>query len=80
MVTTNVIDPNDHSGQQPLEIDFRVRTDSRSPVMADLSAAGIWLAIEERDQFTACLGQNNENVFLLIAHLDDPRRQLVETK
>jgi phospholipid transport system substrate-binding protein len=75
IVATQLIDPNDNSGQQPLEVDFRVRTDSGKPVVVDFSVAGIWLALEERDQFTAFLGQNNGNVHTLISHLSDLAKQ-----
>ena len=75
IVATQLIDPNDNSGQQPLEVDFRVRTDTGKPVVVDFSVAGIWLALEERDQFTAFLGQNNGNVRTLIAHLSDLAKQ-----
>ena len=37
--------------------------------MIDFSVAGIWLAIEERDQFSAFLGQNNGSIPTLISHL-----------
>jgi len=75
IVATQLIDPNDNSGQQPLEVDFRVRTDSGKPVVVDFSVAGIWLALEERDQFTAFLGQNNGNFHTLISHLSDLAKQ-----
>jgi len=75
IVATQLIDPNDHSGRPPLEVDFRVRTDRGSPVVTDFSVAGIWLALEERDQFTAFLGQNNGNVKLLVSHLDELAKQ-----
>ena len=75
IVATALIDPNDHSGQQPLEVDFRVRTDAGKPVVVDFSVAGIWLALEERDQFTAFLGQNGGNVRTLITHLNELARQ-----
>ena len=75
IVATQLIDPSDKSGQQPLEVDFRVRTDSGKPVVVDFSVAGIWLALEERDQFTAFLGQNNGNINTLIAHLRDLAKQ-----
>ena len=65
IVATQLIDPNDHSGQPPLEVDFRVRTDTGKPVVTDFSVAGIWLAIEERDQFTSFLGQNGGNIAML---------------
>lgn len=70
VVATLLVDPNDHSGQ-PLQVDFRVRTDTGHPVLVDFSVAGIWLALEERDQFVAFLDQNNGSVPLLIAHLHD---------
>ena len=76
IVATQLIDPNDNSGQQPLEVDFRVRTDAGGkPVVVDFSVAGIWLALEERDQFTAFLGQNNGNIHTLIAHLSELAKQ-----
>src|SRR5579863_4334358 len=75
IVATQLIDPNDKSDQQPLEVDFRVRTDSGKPVVVDFSVAGIWLALEERDQFTAFLGQNNGNIHTLISHLSELAKQ-----
>ena len=74
IVTTQLVDPNDRSGQQPLEVDFRVLTDGGKFVVIDFSVAGIWLAIEERDQFSAFLGQNNGNISTLISHLRDLAR------
>lgn len=58
----------------PMEIDFRVRTDGAKPVLVDMGVAGIWLALAQRDQFTAVLGQNNGDIKALIAHLDQARR------
>jgi phospholipid transport system substrate-binding protein len=75
IVATQMIDPADHSGQEPLEVDFRVRTDGPRPVVVDVSVAGVWISIEERDQFVAFLGQNNGNVRLLISHLSELARQ-----
>jgi len=75
IVATQLIDPNDKSDQQPLEVDFRVRTDSGKPVVVDFSVAGIWLALEERDQFTSFLGQNNGNIHTLISHLSELAKQ-----
>ncbi len=75
VVKTALINPNDHSGQTPLEVDFRVRTDQGAPVVTDFSVAGIWLSVEERDQFIAFLGQNNGNIHTLITHLNDVAKQ-----
>ena len=69
IVQTMLIDPN--SSQQPAEVDFRVRTDTGKPVLVDVAYQGIWLSLEERDQFVAFLGQNNGNVRTLIAHLSE---------
>ncbi|HKU65570.1 MAG TPA: ABC transporter substrate-binding protein [Rhizomicrobium sp.] len=69
IVQTMLIDPN--SNQQPAEVDFRVRTDTGKPVLVDVAYQGIWLSLEERDQFVAFLGQNNGNVRTLIAHLSE---------
>ena len=75
IVSTVLIDPNDHSGQAPAEVDFRVSTSAGKPVVIDFAYAGIWLAIEERDSFTAFLGQNNGNVQTLIGHMNEMAKQ-----
>ncbi len=75
IVATQLIDPKDQSGQAPLEMDFRVRTDGGKPVVTDFSVAGIWLALEERDQFTSFLGQNGGTIHALIGHLADLAKQ-----
>jgi phospholipid transport system substrate-binding protein len=75
IVSTALIDPNDRSGQPPLEVDFRVRTDTGNPVVTDFSVSGIWLALEERDQFTSFLGQNGGNITNLNSHLNDLAKQ-----
>jgi phospholipid transport system substrate-binding protein len=66
-----MIDPTDHSGQPPLEVDFRVRTDTGKPEITDLGVAGVWLAIAERDQFGAFLSKNHGDINALVAHLHD---------
>jgi phospholipid transport system substrate-binding protein len=76
IVTTNLIDPKDRSGQPPAEVDFRVRTNTGKPEVIDVAYAGIWLTLEERDQFTAFLGQNGGNVRTLVANLDSMTKQI----
>jgi phospholipid transport system substrate-binding protein len=73
VVMTMLKDPNDHSGQQPLEVDFRVRSDSGKPMLVDFSVAGMWLALEERDQFVAFLDHNDGSIPKLIEHLNQLR-------
>jgi ABC-type transporter MlaC component len=69
IVQTQLIDAS--SSQAPAEVDFRVRTDTGKPVLVDVAYQGVWLSLEQRDQFVAFLGQNNGNVRTLIAHLSE---------
>ena len=69
IVQTQLIEPG--SSQAPAQVDFRVRTDAGKPVLVDVAYQGIWLSLEERDQFVAFLGQNNGNVRTLITHLSE---------
>ncbi|HEY0301490.1 MAG TPA: ABC transporter substrate-binding protein [Rhizomicrobium sp.] len=74
IVTTSLVDPA--SGGAPLAIEFRVRSDGPRPVIVDFSVAGVWLAPEERDQFTAFLARNGGSIPALIQHLDALRANL----
>ena len=60
-------------GSQPMQIDFRVRTDGAKPVLVDFAVEGVWLALAERDQFLSVLAQNNRDVKALTAHLRELR-------
>lgn len=75
IVTTQMIDPNDKSGQQPLQVDFRILGENGKYVVIDFSVAGIWLALEERDQFSSFLGQHNGSIPTLISHLRELAKQ-----
>lgn len=68
IVVTNMVDSK--SGQPPLEIDFRVRTDEAKPVITDFSVAGIWLALAEQADFGAVLAKNGGSIPGLIQHLN----------
>jgi len=72
IVRTQLIDPTGRTEQQgePIEVDFRVDGTAGHYVVIDAAIAGVWLALEERDQFTAFLEENNGNLNALIAHLD----------
>jgi phospholipid transport system substrate-binding protein len=54
---------------QPMQIDFRVRTDGAKPVLVDFAVEGVWLALAERDQFLSVLAQNKGDIKALTAHL-----------
>ncbi|HWY60723.1 MAG TPA: ABC transporter substrate-binding protein [Rhizomicrobium sp.] len=62
IVSTRLIDPNDHSGQAPMVVSFRVRTDAGKPVVTDLGIMGVWLAIAQRDEFGSYLSAHGGSV------------------
>jgi phospholipid transport system substrate-binding protein len=77
VVSTVLVDPNGKSNnQEPIEVDFRVIGENGRFVVIDVSIVGVWLALEERDQFTGFLQQNNGNVRALAAHLQTLTQQL----
>lgn len=77
IVTTVLVDPlGQAKNQEPIEIDFRVLNDKGHFVVIDASVVGVWLAIEERDQFTAFLAQNNDSVPALVTHLKELTEKL----
>jgi phospholipid transport system substrate-binding protein len=69
IVTTVLVESNGSTGQQPIEVDFRVANENGRYVVLDLSIAGVWLALEERDQFSAFLEENRYSVPALVTHL-----------
>jgi phospholipid transport system substrate-binding protein len=76
IVATKLNDPHDHSGQAPLEVDFRVRTDAGRPEITDLSVMGVWLALSQRDEFVSYLAAHKGSVPNLTAHIVDVTAQL----
>jgi phospholipid transport system substrate-binding protein len=77
IVATVLVDPSGHTnGQDPIEVDFRVLTDDGRYVVIDASIAGVWLGLEERDQFTAFLEENHDSLPALISHLNALTRRL----
>jgi len=77
VVNTVMVDPTGRTnGQDPIKVDFRVVEDEGKFVVIDASIVGVWLAIEERDQFTSFLQQNNNNVPSLAQHLETLTTQL----
>ena len=75
VVKTEMVDTA-QSGQRPLEVDFRVVNESGRLVVIDVSVAGVWLSIEERDQFAAFLSQHNNSIPALVQHLNQLTGQL----
>jgi len=71
VVTTNMVG----SGNAPMEIDFRIRTDGTRPMLMDLGVAGVWLASAQRDEFLSVVAQNNGDINALTAHLRAVRQR-----
>ena len=70
--------PGQTTGPDTVAIDFRILSDKGNFVAIDASFAGVWLAIEERDQFTTFLQQNNNSVPRLTSHLQQLTQELTE--
>ena len=77
IVTTVLVESNGSTGQgEPIEVDFRVANENGRYVVLDLSIAGVWLALEERDQFSAFLEDNRYSVPALVTHLAELTQRL----
>jgi phospholipid transport system substrate-binding protein len=76
-VSTVMVDPAAQSDQQPLPVGFRVVSEGSRMVVIDVSVAGVWLSIEERDQFSAFLAQHGNSIPALVAHLNQLTTQLM---
>ena len=77
IVSTVLVDANGKvDGPNPIQVDFRTEAANGKFVVIDVSIAGVWLALEERDQFTAYLEQNNDNVPALTNHLAELAQQV----
>lgn len=76
IVNTTLVDPHASSSDQNLPIAFRVSNSEGKMVVIDVNVLGVWLAIEERDQFSSFLGDHGNSVPALIAHLKDLTAQM----
>lgn len=72
IVNAVLIDPNAASAsERTLPVAFRVSQTDGKMVVIDVNVLGVWLAIEERDQFSSFLGDHNNDVSALVAHLKE---------
>ncbi len=69
LVTTVLIDPHAQSGQQPIQVDFRVFGQPGHFTVADITVVGLDLAITEQDDFQSFLAQHNNDVKALTENL-----------
>jgi phospholipid transport system substrate-binding protein len=64
------------SGQEPIRVAFRVRkTADGRPIITDMEAEGIWLALTERSDFIAYLQQHGGSISALTDHLKSQAEQ-----
>lgn len=56
-------------GREPVKIAFRLMGSSGNYKVVDVQVAGIWISIEQHDQFASMLSKNNGDVKALTAHL-----------
>jgi phospholipid transport system substrate-binding protein len=69
IVRTVVLEPDGSQSANADEVDFRVQNNNGKTMVVDASVMGVWLAIQERDQFTSFLAQHNNDVKALTADL-----------
>ena len=72
-VNTVVVDPN---MQEPLRVGFRLLGGGGNYRFVDVQVAGIWLSVDQRDQFSAFLSQHGGSVPTLTAHLTTQTQQI----
>ncbi len=75
-ITVNmvVVDPG---AREPLRVAFRVLGSGGSYRFVDIQVSGIWLSVEQRDQFAGYLSKNKGSVPSLTAHLNAQARQIM---
>ena len=75
-ITVNmvVVDP---SAREPLRVAFRVLGGNGSYRFVDIQVVGIWLSVEQREQFAGYLSKNKGSVPALTAHLSAQARQIM---
>ncbi|MDE2463270.1 MAG: ABC transporter substrate-binding protein [Alphaproteobacteria bacterium] len=78
IVETDLVQPSTSSDEKPIQVDFRLVPDNSGFKVIDVGVVGVWLAIEERDQFTSFLDQHNDSVPTLTQHLQALTQRLRE--
>lgn len=69
IVQTQVLEPNGSPSPNDPEVDFRVSDAGDKLQVIDASVVGVWLSLQQRDQFTAFLSRRNNDVKALTADL-----------
>jgi phospholipid transport system substrate-binding protein len=61
---------------KPVKIAFRLNGKDGAYKVVDVQAAGAWLSVEQRDQFTAYLSKHNGDINALTQHLIEQTKQM----
>lgn len=75
-ITVNMI-VADASTPNPLRVAFRLNGGNGNYRFIDIQVEGIWLSVDQREQFAAFLSKNNGNVTRLTAHLQSQAQQIM---
>jgi phospholipid transport system substrate-binding protein len=70
IVQTVVLEPNGSRSANADEVDFRVMDTGGKLQVIDASVSGVWLALQERNQFTSFLAQHGNDVKALTADVE----------
>jgi ABC-type transporter MlaC component len=62
--------------REPLRIAFRLIAEGGRHKIVDVQVSGIWLSVEQRDQFASALAQNRGDIAALTASLKDRTSRL----
>ena len=77
IVETPLVQPGGDS--KPIQVDFRLVPSGDGFKVIDVGVVGVWLAIEERDQFTSFLDQHQDSVPVLTHHLEELTQRLLSS-
>jgi phospholipid transport system substrate-binding protein len=76
-VTVNMVVVDPGTRGDPLRVAFRLLGGGGSYRFVDVQVSGIWLSVEQRDQFAGYLSKNNGSVPALTAHLTAQARTIM---
>lgn len=76
-VTVNMVVVDPGARGEPLRVAFRLLGGGGTYRFVDVQVSGIWLSVEQRDQFAGYLSKNNGSVPALTAHLSTQARTIM---
>lgn len=76
-VTVNMVVVDPDARGEPLRVAFRLLGGGGTYRFVDVQVSGIWLSVEQRDQFAGYLSKNNGSVPALTAHLSTQARTIM---